>query len=66
LSVCIDLHNALHPDVYDIFQYKTAADPFATSCEGVSFDEGEAAGHQPGPEAASPPETLPGPLSGRG
>jgi hypothetical protein len=26
-----------------------AVDPFATSCEGVSFDIGEVSGHQPGP-----------------
>jgi hypothetical protein len=56
----------LHPDVYYIFQYKQAADPFATSCEGVSFDSGEALGQSVGPEAVSPSETLPGRLSGRG
>ena len=32
-------------------QDKKPADPFATSCEGVSLDNGEAPGHQPGPEA---------------
>jgi hypothetical protein len=46
-----------------IFQYKQAADLFATSCEGVSLDNGEAPGHQPGPEAVPTSQAVASQLS---
>ena len=65
LSQYIDFHNASHSDAYYFLQYDKAADPFATSCEGASLDNGEAPGHQPGPEAVSTSQPVPRPLEGQ-
>jgi hypothetical protein len=59
LSPNMDFHFGLHPDAYYIFHYKKAAHPFASSCEGVSPDNGEAPGHQPGPEAVPTSQPVP-------